>query len=279
MTHTKTSSDQFQGSWSKGVFYQPLNSDKAWSDATWQQQVCTLNYYGINRLYIQWTKHNNSNFSQDNYWLLQRLKQLSKQFDIVIGLYAEDAFFNAINEHFNAPYFDRYIAQNEAWLEQFNNLNAIMSIPVDGFYFPGEFNDLVLASAENRQRIINRLSEFSQVVEYPLYISSFYTGEVAPQDYIQALQQLHNAGLAVMHQDGLGVDRVNTTQLTSLRDNLPRQIGVIEELFSVTDDGNTLAQPSDQIVPKLQRQNSTNAFFSLRYLPAVASCTVSSTEP
>ncbi|WP_224797393.1 DUF4434 domain-containing protein [Idiomarina abyssalis] len=259
------------------MFYQPFNSDIEWSDETWQERVCTLKYYGVKRLYIQWTKHDNSDFSQDSYWLLRRLAKLSKNFDIILGLYAEDAFFEAVNETFDADYLDQYLAQNKLWLKQLNNLNAIFKIPVEGFYLPGEFNDQVLANDTDRQQVISRLSHFRQTLEHPLYISNFYTGQLSPEEYIHALQQLGDKGIYVMHQDGRGTEHVTSQTTDELLGVMPPTVGIIEELFTITPRGDIHAQPSETIKPRLADVASSSAFFSLRYLPIVNDCMPSPT--
>lgn len=249
------------------MFFQPLHQDRQLNDAYWSDVTCYLNAHGIQRLYIQWTRHDNSSFQQHDFWLLRRLQKLDPHFDLIIGLHATSDYFNFINQTADPRYFAAFVRANKTWLNEFRQLNKRFNINVAGYYFPGELNDAALADEAFLQFVVNTLHDWQNQLHKPLYISTFYTGSVSVARYHQQLLALQQAGVFVLHQDGLGVRHTPAEDAYKAIAALPPNVATIKELFTLNKKGFE-PLPEPQLTTRLTRSVNSDAFFSLRYLPA-----------
>lgn len=257
-----------------GVVYQPLNADMAGPQDAWSRDMHQLQNLGIDRLLIQWTRHDDSEFAvsqhtDDDHWLMQRLSYAKRSgLSLVIGLHADSRYFDFINQSFDEEYWRRYLTSNREWAEQLQGMLNDHDLAAEGYYLPGELNDQILAEANHVDHIIEGLKELQSSLEAPLYISTFYTGHLPIEDYIAAIESIQASGALVLHQDGAGSRALTKNQVDEVLSRLDCRIPVITELFVEQSDGQIRAL-SDQVVnAKLTQVDycASRYLFSLRYL-------------
>ncbi|RUO45117.1 DUF4434 domain-containing protein [Idiomarina aquatica] len=256
--------------WEKGIFFQPLHQDAYLSDAYWFDLTDYLKRVGIRRVYVQWTRHDNHRFQFPDNWLLRRLKWLDKDFELIIGLDADSQYFEFINESADSRYFQAYIQQNKDWLNELSNLTNALNIHVDGYYFPGEFNDSALSDQNFLNHVARTFSQWQQTLSTPIYVSTFYSGKVSPEHYRKQLLQLQQSGIRLLHQDGVGTQAVAATLRASVLKAIPTQTAVIRELFEY-QSGTFAPRSNTDIEAAIAAATDSDAFFSLRYLPLTKS--------
>ena len=152
----------------------------------------------------------------------------------------------------------------------------------DGWYISAEIDDLnwrsvaahhpLLTWLNNAQRLI------SDVSAKPVYISSFFAGNMSPDGYRQLLEHVKATGVNVWVQDGSGVDKLTAEQRerylqasADCQSSAPAS-GIVYELF-VAGKGKTFTakpKPDAEIASLLAKRSSCGKdtlYFSLRYLP------------
>lgn len=249
----------------KGVMYQPISADIQLDDEDWQEIIDKLKRYGIRRIYVQWTRHNAVEFREADNWLMRRLQELDRSFELVIGLYADSEYFNYINETADLAYFERYLAANKRWFKQFASLRKRYPLEVEGYYFPGELNDQAMSNADFMKVQTKALADWQAEIGEPLFISSFYTGVKPVQIYLSQIEMLHQAGLKVLHQDGLGTQVVSKQKILVVLAALPNEVSIIREIF-LQSDGEFKPLPPQELHRLLEKSDQRSVFFSLRYL-------------
>lgn len=79
----------------------------------------------------------------------------------------------------------------------------------DGWYISAEIDDLNWRDVSVRAPLLKWLKDSRQmlqaVADKPVYISSFFAGNMSPDGYRQLLSEMHDAGVKVWVQDGSGV--------------------------------------------------------------------------
>lgn len=253
----------------KGSFYQPLNIDSQWRDPDWQPRLEELQNLQISMLYLQWTRHDVSEFGGRDGWLWQLMGQASeKDFELVLGLYAESVFFDHINKNFDPDYWADFITKNQQWGAQLlGYLRSDPRLNVTAFFFPGELNDRVLADPDALARVSQDLSRLQQTLGKPLYVSVFYTGYLTATEYKQSLRALGSAQVKVLHQDGSGTQALNKNQVDELLAELDCEFVVIHELFVQRSLDNFDVLNSDLIRDKISQPGChKRVFFSWRYM-------------
>ncbi|MGX5915172.1 DUF4434 domain-containing protein [Aliidiomarina sp. Khilg15.8] len=253
----------------KGTFFQPLNIDSEWQDTDWAPRLATLTELRIDVLFLQWTRHDTSRFGEPNGWLWQLMQQASEQeFELILGLYAEPAFFAHVNTTFDAQYWAGYMAKNLAWGKYLGaRLRAHPRINAVGFYFPGELNDQVLADPATVALVTEDLQTLQRALGRPLYVSVYFTGNSTAAEYRQMLPRLRSENVHVLHQDGAGTRALNKNQVDEVLAELNCEFGVIHELF-VQRSLNGFDALNEELVEQKISQTGCpqQVFFSWRYI-------------
>lgn len=167
-------------------------------------------------------------------------------------------------------------------LQQARLWSAAPGITPDGWYISAEIDDLNWRSEAARQPLLTWLNNaqrlISDVSAKPVYISSFFAGNMSPDGYRQLLEQVKATGVNVWVQDGSGVDKLTAEQRerylqasADCQSSAPAS-GIVYELF-VAGKGKTFTakpKPDAEIASLLAKRSSCGKdmlYFSLRYLP------------
>lgn len=176
-------------------------------------------------------------------------------------------------------YLNRLLAAD---LQQARLWSAVPGVTPDGWYFSAEIDDLNWRSEAARQPLLTWLNNaqrlISDVSAKPVYISSFFAGNMSPDGYRQLLEHVKATGVNVWVQDGSGVDKLTAEQRerylqasADCQSSAPAS-GIVYELF-VAGKGKTFTakpKPDAEIASLLAKRSSCGKdtlYFSLRYLP------------
>lgn len=266
-----------------GIFWQPQLRDGKVSPESWQSLMQSVRQQGFDTLVLQWTRYGDAFAdASETARLVERSAAARRAgLKVVIGLYADPDFFT--RQHQPELALQNYLNQlrvND--VEQVQHwLNAAKIAP-DGWYISAEIDDLNWRSEARRQPLLKWLNDtrrsLSELTDKPVYISSFFAGNMAPDAYARFMQQLHGTGLRVWVQDGSGVGKLNDAQRQLYLDasagcNTGIVQGVVYELFKSKPGESFSAEPksSKEIAALLAAPSACGKdrlYFSLRYLNA-----------
>ena len=243
----------------KGIIWQPQNRDSQVTDTQWQGLMSQLRLQGFDTLVLQWTRYGDAFTQPEQRALLFKRAAAAQQagLKLIVGLNADPEFF--IHQK-----------QSSAALESY--LNRLLA----------EIDDLNWRSEAARQPLLTWLNNaqrlISDVSAKPVYISSFFAGNMSPDGYRQLLEQVKATGVNVWVQDGSGVDKLTAEQRerylqasADCQSSAPAS-GIVYELF-VAGKGKTFTakpKPDAEIASLLAKRSSCGKdtlYFSLRYLP------------
>ena len=266
------------------IFYQPQESDKNIASQEWQMIFHQLKKKGFDTLAIQWTQYGDFLKNPENQvWLKERLDQATaEKLQLIIGLSSDPEIFNRLKEPSTA---------SEEYLKKLSTKDALLvdywkkNIPEDklaGWYLPLEIDDRAWRDPKVFAILKTHLGEESQKIrmasEKPIYISSFFTGNMSPNDYSKMISSLQQtSGLRIWVQDGAGTGKLNSSEralyLTPLtKCNSPTASGLIFEIFKQTQHDQTFSAESlpPQLLAKRLKLRAPcqldSVFFELRYL-------------
>lgn len=270
------------------VYWQPQDRDLEVSDANWQTLMQRVRKAGFDTLVVQWTRYGDSFSTQEN---IERLRQKVSGaqhagLKIILGLYMDPEFFNRQKQPPAAliNYLDRLrvfdAKQLQLWQDE-------LKIKPDGWYISAEIDDLNWREQSVRQLMLQWLRDTSNHIKQhtnkPVYISSFFVGNMAPAAYRTLLEEIQTQGLNVWVQDGRGVNKLTENQIKLYLDTVfacPDQgvsaaSGIVYEMFNTTSEQtfNAIAKPAADINALLEQDKSCpnqRLYFSLRYLPMSA---------
>lgn len=267
------------------VIWQPQLRDQQISASQWQQLMQRLPAQGIDTLVLQWSQYGDT-FSQnaDQQWLLARTKAArAAGLRLVIGLYADPEFFERQKQPDAAvgDYFNRLRAHDRQLAAQW--LKALGAQSISGWYLSAEIDDLRWRTPQSQQALLQWLqqsrADLKQIADKPLAVSSFFVGNMSPEDYRQLIQTLSSSGVKVWVQDGAGVARLDPAVRQHYLDPLlhcpsPAAAGVIYERFRPHADGKgfqpltTVQGNNTAILPAAAVGCAGDSLvFELRYLP------------
>ncbi|MGQ7091240.1 DUF4434 family protein, partial [Escherichia coli] len=200
---------------------------------------------------------------------------------LIVGLNADPEFFMHQKQSSAAleSYLNRLLAAD---LQQARLWSAAPGVTPDGWYISAEIDDLNWRSEAARQPLLTWLNNaqrlISDVSAKPVYISSFFAGNMSPDGYRQLLEHVKATGVNVWVQDGSGVDKLTAEQRerylqasADCQSSAPAS-GIVYELF-VAGKGKTFTakpKPDAEIASLLAKRSSCGKdtlYFSLRYLP------------
>ena len=266
------------------IFYQPQESDTKITPKEWQSIFHNLSKKGFDTLVIQWTQYGDFLRSAENQaWLKERLDQaITERLQLIIGLSSDPDIFNRLKEPTSASEdYLKKITRNDAALVSYWKDN----IPQDklaGWYLPLEIDDRAWRDPKAFALLSKHLGDEGQKIhslsEKPIYISSFFTGNMSPNDYSKMILSLQQtSGLHIWIQDGAGTGKLNPSERALYLAPLtkcgsPTASGFIFEAFKQTQHDQTFA--AEPLPPQLLEQRLKlrapcrldSVFFELRYL-------------
>jgi len=270
----------------KAVFWQPQLRDSSASAGQWSTLMQTLHRQGFDTLVLQWTRYGTA-FADENG--TQQLKQRAAAaraagLKVIVGLHADPDFFSRQKQ--SAAALEHYLGRlRVADLQQAKRWADAPAFQPDGWYLSAEIDDLNWRSPERRALLLSWLGDTRQLLakrdSRPVFISSFFAGNMTPESYAGMLTDIKNQGISVWVQDGLGVKTLDKNQrqlyldaAAGCRINAPAH-GIVYEIFDVAPGKMFSAQPLTEKEMAAQLAQSSacgkdTLWFSLRYLPAAA---------
>lgn len=270
----------------KAVFWQPQLRDSSASAEQWSTLMQTLHRQGFDTLVLQWTRYGTA-FADESGTQQLTLRAAAAQaagLKVIVGLHADPDFFSRQKQ--SAAALEHYLGRlRVADLQQAQRWADASSFKPDGWYLSAEIDDLNWRSPERRALLLSWLGDTRQLLakrdSRPVFISSFFAGNMTPESYAGMLTDIKNRGISVWVQDGLGVKTLDKTQrqlyldaAAGCRTNAPAR-GIVYEIFDVTPGKTFSAQPLAEKERATQLAQSSACgkdvlWFSLRYLPAAA---------
>ncbi|MFZ5722442.1 MAG: DUF4434 domain-containing protein [Pseudomonadota bacterium] len=272
------------------IFYQPQNGDRAVPDKQWPTVFARAHARGFDTLVVQWTAHGDPlggrlSFSVDDAaghaWLRARLLDARRAgLQTVLGLTADYQSFARLERHGDAlaRYFRRLHAQDRAVLDNWQH--DADSATIAGWYLPLEIDDRRWRDAAPRAALLSYLRQSATMAadtQRPLYVSTFFAGNMAPEAYAGLLRDIARTGVHPWVQDGIGTGKLLPAERNLYLAPVHRcdaQVahGLIYEIFRQTGtDAAFSAEPAGNDMRGLLVQRAPcgkdSLFFELRYLP------------
>lgn len=268
----------------KAVFWQPQLRDSSVSAVQWATLMQTLHRQGFDTLVLQWTQYGTAFANDNGHQQLQQRAAAARAagLKVIVGLNADPDFFSRQKQ--SAAALKHYLGRlRVADLQQAKRWSEEADFRPDGWYLSAEIDDLNWRSPQKRAELIAWLGDTRQQLaqhdDRPVYISSFFAGNMAPDGYAALLTEIEKLGIGVWVQDGLGVKTLNPAQRQLYLDAVagchattPAR-GIVYEIFDVTPGKTFSARPlpAKQMSAQLgkpSRCGKDGVWFSLRYLPA-----------
>ena len=186
----------------KGIIWQPQNRDSQVTDTQWQGLMSQLRLQGFDTLVLQWTRYGDAFTQPEQRALLFKRAAAAQQagLKLIVGLNADPEFFMHQKQSSAAleSYLNRLLAAD---LQQARLWSAAPGVTPDGWYISAEIDDLNWRSEAARQPLLTWLNNeqrlISDVSAKPVYISSFFAGNMSPDGYRQLLEQVKATGVNV----------------------------------------------------------------------------------
>lgn len=269
------------------IFYQPQLRDLSIAAASWPRIFATARQSGFDTLVMQWTRQGDAfTAPEQQAWLTTRLNEAhAAGLKLVIGLSSDPDFF--IKQQQPARLLDSYfngIARTDAKLAQYW-IKQLGTDAISGWYLGSEIDDVRWREPDSRSQLQNWLNRSQKLLhaqgDKPVYVSSFFAGNMAPTQYAAMLEQLgHGSGVHIWVQDGAGTAKLNEAERglyvgAVTHCDGPAAQGIVFELFrqTGTDDNFTAERRTEEEAGHLLRQRAAcggdSVFFSLRYLPGL----------
>lgn len=269
---------------SRAIFYQPQLRDLDVQAGNWPTIFQAVRNQGIDTLIVQWTSYGDVLSKNDTQqWLKSRLEDaITAGLTLVIGLHADPELFTRLEQPTNVlgDYFrkQRQLDTDRAryWL------SVLPGNKISGWYIPLEIDDRRWreqnAFAVLNEHIQSEAKALQAIGDKPVFVSSFFAGNMAPQQYAEMLSRLKkDSPIQILVQDGRGTGKLSPRERELYLDTLsqcnePIADGIVFEIFRQTHhDKEFQAQP----LPKNERNevlkmrapcNKETVLFSLRYL-------------
>ncbi|POT56568.1 hypothetical protein C3432_14235 [Citrobacter amalonaticus] len=267
-----------------GIFWQPQTRDNAVSDAAWQSLMNQLHQQGFDTLILQWTRYGDAFTQESERAALVKRAAAAQQagLKLIVGLNADPDFFERQKQPATA--LENYLSRLRVKdVQQARYWAAAAGIHPDGWYISAEIDDLNWRETGVREQMLKWLGDTRKLLDgiasKPVYISSFFAGNMSPDGYRQLVSQMHEQGVNVWVQDGSGVGKLSAAQrdlylnaTTGCQSSTPAS-GIVYELFMAGSGQTFVAKPktSAEIASLLRARSSCGkdrVYFSLRYLPA-----------
>lgn len=268
----------------RGIFFQPREVDLSIPTENWPTIFALARTKGFDTLVIQWTGFGDVfSLSKNQAWLSDRMLEASKaDLKLIVGLAGDPEIFTRLKQPPSVvgSYFRKMNEANIALAQHW-----IATLPKDAisaWYLPLEVDDRQWRELPARAELIKYLDrqsvELVAMSPLPIYISSFFTGNMTPERYAAMLENMEaQSKIRFWIQNGAGTNKL----IEAERDLYFNAIsncngyaasGIIYELFQQTQvDSRFKAIPLGPVEMKkaLQQQSpcqGDNIFFALNYL-------------
>ncbi len=230
------------------IIYQPLIAHMAIDETAWPTLFNKVRRSGIDTLVLQWTRHDDAFINgTEAAWLEQRVQNaVDAGLNLIIGLSADSDTFQRLEQPsaILPAYFRKIRDKDRDLVRKWQQL--IPNERLSGWYLPLEIDDKRWRLGADQEALIDYLQHTSAEISgldtqlRPIYISSFFTGQMSPNRYLDLTRQIHKqSGINIWIQDGAGVGTLTTAErslyLTALTKcnskHSPVVQGVIYELF------------------------------------------------
>ena len=266
-----------------GIFWQPQLRDNAVSEADWCSLMQKVRLRGFDTLVMQWTRYGDAFTTvSDRARLLQKAQAArAAGLKVVIGLNADPDFFSRQKQPLAA--LENYLRRlRERDLEQASTWANKLAFKPDGWYISTEIDDHNWREQAAREQMFAWLGEtrrqLDEVAPAPVYISSFFAGNMTPEAYRRQLAGMRATGVRVFVQDGGGVQTLTDAQRELYLNasagcaTAAPASGIVYEIFTVNPGRVFSARPKTaaQINALLANRGACakdRLYFSLRYLP------------
>lgn len=258
------------------VMYQPQLRDMSMTDGQWQTMLHQLKMQGIDTLVLQWSRYGDAfRESESRSWLEHKAKLArDSNMKLVLGLAADEHFFArqkqplAARENYLNLLRADDVAVAKRWVEVLGQEN------IAGWYISGELDDLNWRTPQMQQAALDWLSKtrrsLAQVADKPVAVSSFFSGNMAPESWSKWVGALNQSGVKMWVQDGSGTQ----TLPPAVRELYMRApaAGQIVELFrqqkqATGFSATALATPQQhQWLATPLPAGQDRIYFSLRYM-------------
>ena len=262
-----------------GIIWQPHDKDLAIPDVKWQALMHDVRKEDFDTFVVQWTRYGDSFSTKESQKQLQEKIAAARKagLKLIIGLYMDPEFFELQQQP--AVALDNYlnrlrvldVAQVKLW-------QTLLQTEPEGWYISAEIDDLNWRDSAMRTLMLiwltNTRHQIKQYSKQPVYISSFFTGQMTPASYGGLLTEMQAVGLKVWLQDGSGVNRLTAKQRDLYLSNTAAS-GIIYELFTMQASETFSASAKSAVELKSLFAHRPNypderLYFSLRYLPISA---------
>jgi hypothetical protein len=268
----------------KAVFWQPQLRDMTVSEAQWTSLMQTLRHQGFDTIVLQWTQYGRAFADDKSHQQLQQKATVAHAagLKVIVGLNADPEFFSrqkqstAVLSHYLGRLRVADVQQAKHWL-------MASDFHPNGWYLSAEIDDLNWRNPAARTELLAWLGDthkqLAMLDSSPVYISSFFAGNMTPDSYTTMLSEIEKLGFGVWVQDGHGVKTLNQPQrqlylnaAAGCQASTPAR-GLVYEIFDVVPGKTFSAQPlppkhmSGQLA-QMSVCGKDALYFSLRYLPA-----------
>lgn len=268
----------------RGIFFQPRESDLTIPTENWPSIFSLAKKKGFNTLVIQWTGYGDIfSSSQNQAWLKDRMLEASQaELKLIVGLGGDPEIFTRLKQppSIVGSYF-RKMNENNLKLARYW-IQVLPNEAITGWYLPLEVDDRQWRETPARAELVKYLErqaiELKAVAPMPVFISSFFTGNMTPEGYAAMLEDLEGQSkVQFWIQDGGGTNKLTATERHLYLDEISnckgyKASGMIYELFKQTQaDNQFAAKPLDPVeMNKALQQKSPchgdNLFFAINYL-------------
>ncbi len=269
---------------SRAIFYQPQVRDLNVPETNWPIIFNAVRAQGIDTLIVQWTAYGDVlDKPESQAWLKTRLEQaIAAGLKLIIGLHADPELFVRLEQPSKVlgDYFRKQRQLDAQRAQEW--LRVLPENKITGWYIPLEIDDRRwrdnAAFDVLNAHIQSETSLLNSIGDKPVFISSFFAGNMSPQRYADMLRRLRiNTSVNILLQDGRGTGKLSARErelyLHTLSNCKKTVItGTVFEIFRQTQhDQQFEAQPlSPASLSEILKQQApcgmTTAFFSLRYM-------------
>lgn len=267
-----------------GIIFQPREADLSIPVENWPKIFKLAKVRGFNTLVIQWTRFDNVFASpQNQMWLQDRLLEAANEnLKLVIGLSSDPDTFERLKQPVPilGSYFRKLNELNLNLAQQW--VRVIPAKSIIGWYLPLEVDDRqwrdLSARTELTRYLKRQVSELGDVLPVPVYISTFFSGNMTPERYAVMLENIEaQSKVHFWVQNGSGTNKL----IQAERDLYLHAIancsgyaatGLIYEIFTQTQaDREFAAKPlsAPEMNKALQQKapcHGDRLFFALNYL-------------
>ncbi|MBU3602702.1 DUF4434 domain-containing protein [Polynucleobacter sp. AM-25C3] len=268
----------------RGIFYQPQQSDLAIPLEQWPKIFSAAKNKGFNTLVIQWTSFGDVFASPKNQaWLKDRIIDASQaDLKLIVGLSGDPEIFTRLKQPptIVGSYFRKMNQANVGLATLW--AKTLPAGTVSGWYLPLEVDDrqwrAIPAREELTKYLVRQVNDLNKVLPLPVYISSFFAGNMSPERYAAMLENIQTqSNIHFWIQDGSGTNKLISTErdlyLTAVSNCAGYAAsGFIYELFQQTHPDQVFAAKSlnplemNKTLQSKSPCNGDNLFFALNYL-------------